>query len=83
MYIHNILNDTGLSNMWSQYVSNTKWLHITVKQMFRDQFLQRWNQDIFYSSKGKIYRLFKTEHKLEQYYFRMQEIQRVAFVAKR
>jgi len=56
MYIHNILNDTGLSNIWlSQYVRNTKWFHITVKQKLCDKFLQRWNQDVFYSSKQNIF----------------------------
>jgi hypothetical protein len=40
----------------------------TVHQRLRDQFLQKWHDDIFNSSKGIIYRIFKTNFECEEYF---------------
>ena len=65
-FINRILNISGLSNIWrEQGIANEKWITNAVKQSLRDQFIQTWSSDIFNSSKGTIYRIFKTIFCLE------------------
>ena len=63
-----MLDLCGFSNIWSEqnYV-NHKWISTVVKQRLQDQFIQKWFCDINGSSKGQIYRLFKTSFGFENY----------------
>jgi hypothetical protein len=58
----------GFSNIWSEqnYV-NDRWISAVVKQRLQDQFIQKWFSDINGSSKGQIYRIFKTSFGFENY----------------
>ena len=50
----------------------------TVQQRLRDQFLQKWHDDIVNSSKGIIYRIFKTNFECEEYFSLLpQKLQRI------
>ena len=66
--IKKVLDLCGFSNIWSEqnYV-NHKWISAVVKQRLQDQFIQKWFSDINGSSKGQIYRLFKTSFGFENY----------------
>ena len=66
--IQKILNNCGLSFIWNgQGVVNAKWLSAIVNQNLKDQFIQKWSNDINSSSKGQIYRIFKTNFGFESY----------------
>lgn len=69
-FLKNILDNCGLSNIWCDIESlqfNIKWIKVTVNQRLKDQFLQKWHNDIFESSKGVIYRIYKTNFQCEHY----------------
>ena len=56
-----ILEKTGKTNIWiKQDRLNNKCVHKTIKQTLSDNFQQNWNSDTNESSKGKQYRLFKS-----------------------
>ena len=48
-------------------VMHVEWLKQTVLLTLTDQFKQKWNSDMFDSSKGINYRIFKKELTLEKY----------------
>ena len=46
----------GFSNIWQQQENvNEKWIKNAVAQRLKNQFIQTWSNDMFNSSKGKIY----------------------------
>ena len=67
--IKNILDSTGLTNIWLQqfngYVPNN--IHLLVKQTLIDQYIQNWNELRNRSHKGKMYLAFKTNFQFEPY----------------
>lgn len=66
--IHRVLNICGFSNIWHQQKHvNEKWIKNAVAQRLKDQFIQTWSNDMFNSSKGKIYRTFKLDFGCEKY----------------
>lgn len=68
--LKNILDKCGLSNVWCDHESyhyNSSWIKTTINQRLRDQFLQKWHNDIQESTKGVIYRIFKTNFECERY----------------
>ena len=68
-YVHNILDECGLSYLWYYHdVMHVEWLKQTVLLTLTDQFKQKWNSDMFDSSKGINYRIFKKELTLEKYF---------------
>ena len=68
-YVHNILDKCGLSYLWYYHdVMHVEWLKQTVLLTLIDQFKQKWNSDMFDSSKGINYRIFKKELTLEKYF---------------
>lgn len=70
MFFKNILDKCGLSNVWCDHESyhyNSSWIKTTINQRLRDQFLQKWHNDIQESTKGVIYRIFKTNFECERY----------------
>ena len=67
-YIQRILEKTGKTNIWiKQDRLNNKCVHKTIKQTLLDNFQQNWNSDTNESSKGKQYRLFKSNTSIEKY----------------
>ena len=62
-YVHNILDECGLSYLWYWYYHDV--MHVECKQTvlltLTDQFKQKWNSDMFDSSKGINYKIFKKE----------------------
>ena len=46
---------------------NTNFLKVKIKTTLRDQFIQKWNDDLLTYSKYRFYKLYKTELKLENY----------------
>jgi hypothetical protein len=47
-----------------------------VKQILRDQFMQKWHSDINNSSRGQFYSRFKNDFCLENYLIRLSEYNR-------
>lgn len=67
--IKSIFDSLGFSNIWDtqgQFLSN-QWIIKAVERKLEDQFIQKWDQDIFNSPKTVSYRIFKTEFCLENY----------------
>ncbi|MCG8429684.1 MAG: hypothetical protein MJA29_00695, partial [Candidatus Omnitrophica bacterium] len=68
VHIEKILNDCGMSNLWlSQEVQSMPWVKHAIRLRFQDQFKQQWFETLQSSDSCRIYRLFKNEHKFEQY----------------
>ena len=66
--VKSILDDLGRSYIWiSQNPQNSEWLANTVLQKSQDQYKQLWSVSVHESSKCVNYRIFKTEHKFENY----------------
>ena len=68
-FIHQTLNNLGISNVWllqAQGVS-FNWLKCKVNRMAKDHFLQEWSTNVYNSSKCLNYRIFKTSHIFENY----------------
>ena len=57
-----------MSNIWLyQHPQNSSWLSKTVLLKLQEQYKQSWSASINESPKCLHYRLFKTEHKFENY----------------
>lgn len=68
MQIQSTLQDCGLNAIWiTQDFPNTLWLKRTVQQILKDQFIQKWQQDVQNSSKCDLYRLYKVNFGFENY----------------
>ena len=66
--VKSILDDLGMSYIWiSQTPQNSEWLANTVLQMGQGQYKQLWSASVHESSKCVNYKIFKTEHKFENY----------------
>ena len=66
--IKSILDNLGMSYIWtSQNPQNSEWLANTVLQKSQDQYVQSWFASVNESSKCVNYRIYKTEHKFENY----------------
>ena len=67
-YVHKILNDCGLSNVWFiQGALNLNWLNNIIKRILLDQFKQEWISDVENSPKSLCYRFFKETLEFENY----------------
>ena len=68
--VHRIFDSCGLSHIWNEqfyYHLNQDWVTAVVKQRLQDQFIQKWYSDINSSSKGILYKTFKTNFEYENY----------------
>ena len=66
--IQRILDNSGRHDLWiHQPVTMTISISKMIKQNLVDQFLQNWNSQLDYSSKGRNYNLFKSDIKCEKY----------------
>ena len=55
-------------DLWeNQSVNMHTGVHHCIKNILKDQFIQRWNQQLSNSSKGLNYSLYKTEFSFEEY----------------
>ena len=69
-YIQAILQDTGRSDVrLTQTVCNANTFKNSILRTLLDQNFQKWNTALENSSKGKNYRLFKCDIRLENYLF--------------
>lgn len=68
--IKQILDDCGMSQTWLNQTPN---LHLPriVTQKLKDQFLQKWTNDLSNSTKGKNYSIFKESICLEPYFLKL------------
>ncbi|XP_061167256.1 uncharacterized protein LOC133176104 [Saccostrea echinata] len=67
-FIYKILTSCGFSNIWyEQSPIDRNWVLAAVKQRLSDQFIQKWHSDINNSSKGQIYKIFKSDFGFEKY----------------
>ena len=70
--IKKIFDDIGLSFIFSSQVRlNPQWIKIHVKQILRDQFVQKWRSDLANTSRGYFYSILKQEFVLEPYLTRI------------
>ena len=68
--IKGILDSVGLSYVWNQQElldNSSNWLSKTVREILELQFKQQWHSSIQESSKCLNYRMYKSEHKFENY----------------
>ena len=63
-----ILDDCGVSYLWvTQEITNQKWLGQHIKQILKDQYMQKWKSDIENSPKSLCYRIYKKHIEFENY----------------
>ena len=78
--VKKILDENGFSNIFDfQGNINYLWLKTSLKRRILDQFIQCWKAEIFESSKGLSYRIFKTEWKFEEYLDLLEKKDRMTF----
>ena len=68
--IKEILDSVGLTYVWheqSTFDINSDWLSKTVREILEAQFKQQWHGYVQESSKCFNYRMYKSEHKFENY----------------
>jgi len=66
--IREILDSVGLSYVWQeQNPRNGSWLKSHVQQTLKDQFVQKWNSEIWSMNKCINYRIFKSDFGIEPY----------------
>ena len=68
------LNEVGLGYIFQNQVGYFD--KNMIKQILRDQFIQKWHSDIDNSSRGKFYSGFKNDFCLENYLLRLNEYNR-------
>ena len=75
-YIKKILDDCGYSNVWINQdelfngedgVKFAKWLCKSVEQRLKDQFIQKWREDLENHSSCDLYRIYKSKFEFERY----------------
>jgi hypothetical protein len=72
--VESIFNEVGLGYIFQNQVG---YFDISmVKQILRDQFIQKWHSDINNSSRGQFYSGFKNDFCLENYLLRLSEYNR-------
>ena len=68
LFVKQIFNECGFSNIWeTELFNNVDYLKCVIKQRLEDQFLQNWNSLLQNSPKAINYKTFKTEFKYEEY----------------
>ena len=66
--VKSIFDDTGLSYIWTEhFVENSTLLSKAIQFILESQYKQEWHGFLQQSSKYLNYRLYKTEHKFENY----------------
>jgi hypothetical protein len=74
-HIESIFNSTGMGFIFiNQFPVYDK---SVFSQILRDQFVQKWLSDIYSSSRGKFYSVFKKDFCIENYLFRLSEQSRI------
>ena len=67
-HIRNLLDSLGLSELWNN-VDSYEWNRFvnTCKRRLKDQFIQKWDNDVKTNEKCLTYRIFKHDLKFENY----------------
>jgi hypothetical protein len=68
-YVESIFNEVGLGYIFQNQVGYFD--KNMVKEILRDQFIQKWHRDINNSSRGQFYSGFKNDFCLENYLLRL------------
>ena len=67
-HMQKILQEAGRADVWlTQTINNTNAFKASVKRTLLDQNIQQWHTLLDISSKGKNYRIFKSDIRLENY----------------
>ena len=71
-----ILDECGLSYVWfNQYFDGGKNILVKlVENSFKSQYLQTWSSSVNESGKCYNYKIYKTEHKLENFYCSLPDV---------
>jgi hypothetical protein len=73
-----IFNDSGLGYIFdSQDSSDYTRIKLLLNQTLKDQFIQRWTNEMINSSRGQFYSNFKTDFSFENYLTRLSENKRI------
>ena len=70
IYFIHIFDSCGFPNIWADQtstMSDVKWITAVIKQRLKDQYIQKWANEIDISSKGHIYKIFKHNFGFEKY----------------
>lgn len=79
--VKSILDEVGQSEIWiNQTPINDNWLSNTIQLTLADQFKQSWLSTINDSPKCFNYRIYKTEHKFEEYLIHLPFKMRKSFI---
>ena len=81
--VHSILNNLGLSEFWlntTEMTLSVERFKAIVKQRLRDQYLQRWGQEVFENAICLNYRMYKEEFRFEDYLTVLSPRQRTIFL---
>lgn len=66
--IKSILDKCGFSNLWSEnMLVNHKWMKHSIELRIDDMYKQNWSSEVDTNRLCNIYRLFKSDFKIEQY----------------
>ena len=68
-HVHSILSDSGLNNIWLSQGRgiDCEWLKIKLHNILKDQYIQKWNSNLYDSSKLSMYRTYKQLFGFENY----------------
>jgi hypothetical protein len=73
-HVESPFNDSGLGYIFhSQNSSDYTRIKLLLNQILKDQFIQRWTNQMINSSRGQFYSSFKTEVSFENYLTRLSE----------
>ena len=80
-FIKNTLDELGLSYIWiNNDFPSIVWIKNKVSRSLKDSFMQSWQANIEASSKCLNYKLFKSEHKFENYLTKLPPTLRQIFI---
>ena len=65
--VKDVLNSLGMSNLWLSSNVNVNWFKAAVSLRLKDQYCQKWSEDVNSSAICTGYRLFKHNFELEKY----------------
>ena len=68
-HVKKVLDNCGLSNICRSQASeeNAKWLKLRVERNLKDQWIQKWYEEVSERTSCSTYRLYKTEYRMEPY----------------
>lgn len=74
-FVESIFNETGMSYIFSNQIAFYD--KALLKQVLLDQFIQKWYSELYSTSRGQFYSIFKKDFELENYLRRLPESLRI------